>query len=587
MHFILISKKADFQENHINENFLKSAYAPSIISRESVKLEISNFIIYIYPYDHIIPESYSYSYHVDKDNLFLCNGLVNINRAMRNQDICKLFEEVNESADLHGDYQLISINKNGNGFLKTPPLSLRQLFYYEDENCQVLATEIKLIVDGIQKFREKTFVHHFDIDFMEDSIFREWSTRKVPQKTIFKDIERIFPNDLIQFSAGKINIERKDSIKVPEWFKDEYNNNKEKLYNEYFEMLMEFVESNLLNIKPHIEKVTLGLTGGFDSRLTAAILSGICKKNGIPFECHTSGQSNHPDVVIAKKVAKVLDIPHFHHLLENNKRPNTKTYNDYILTFYISQGDFNSKDFVPSYNRKITNPAVLAQLGMDAFKRYTMDKIYSGNRWFARRILFHKNFFFPLFYTKYETWLAIIYGENGDEYFKEYIYEILKRSEPELLEIPFAGDSLPQVNIKPYLTKGDTTYHEKEPFLWDYPYVRNNLKMILNRKFEEFGPKSRLFLKFLGFNELDYFLNTKIKTIINLYREKKIGFTECVEDLVRERFTNRYPKNKTLMTMSKNSDPYTTKLQILMDFAVVADKKSFEELEKYMDLEEN
>jgi hypothetical protein len=111
--------------------------------------------------------------------------------------------------------------------------------------------------------------------------------------------------------------------------------------------------------------------------------------------------------------------------------------------------------------------------------------------------------------------------------------------------------------------------------------------MILNRKFEEFGPKSRLFLKFLGFNELDYFLNTKIKTIINLYREKKIGFTECVEDLVRERFTNRYPKNKTLMTMSKNSDPYTTKLQILMDFAVVADKKSFEELEKYMDLEEN
>jgi hypothetical protein len=581
MHFILISKKDSFKDEQIDENLLSSSYAPSLISREVIKFEISNFIIYIYPYNHIDHEVYGYSYYADEEKLLLINGIVNVNNNLRNPNICEFFDQLNDSTEFFGDYQLISIDKGGEGFIKTPPLSIRQLFHYEDENCDVISTEIKLIVDGIQKFREKPFVHHYDIGFIEDSVFREWATRDFPRSTIFKEVERIFPQDTKYFRGGNISIEREESIKLPQWFRDSYNHNKHKLFDEYYDSLINFVEANLVSLKPNFEKITLGLTGGLDSRLTAAILSPICKKHGISFECSTSGQDTHPDVVIAKKVAKVLNVKHFHVVPQNNKRPNTNEYNDHALTFFMAQGDWNSKDFVIGYNRKISNFSVIAQLGMDAFKRYTIDKIYSGNRWFARRILFHKNFFFPLFFTEYETWFALLYAEQEDEdAFKEFVYEILKRSEPKLLTIPFAGDSLPQTDVEPYLTKLDSTHHEKDPFLWDYNYVNVNLKQVLSKKFNELDKSDRNFMKVIGLNELDYFINEEINKIINSYHEKQINLKECFKALLNERFSDKYPRKKSMIIMTKeNRYPHINKMQILMDFAAAANYYSFQGME--------
>ncbi|NMO08466.1 hypothetical protein [Methanobacterium subterraneum] len=587
MHFILISKKDSFKDEQINEHLLNSSDAPSLISREAIKFEISNFIIYIYPYDHIDHEVYGYSYFADEDRLLLVNGIVNVNNDLRNPDISVFFDQLNDSTEFFGDYQIISIDKEGNGFIRTPPLSVRQLFHYEDENCDVISTEIKLIVDGIQKFREKPFVHHYDYDFIEDSVFREWTPRDFPRNTIFKEIKRIFPQDTKYFKKGKILIERKESIEIPQWFRDSYNNNKHKLFDDYYDSLINFVEANLVSLKPNFEKITLGLTGGLDSRLTAAILSPICKKQGISFECSTSGQDTHPDVVIAKKVAKVLNVKHFHVVPQNNKRPNTNEYKDYALTFYMAQGDWNSKDFVIGYTRKISNFSVIAQLGMDAFKRYTIDKICSGNRWFARRILFHKNFFFPLFFTEYETWFALLYAEHGDENaFKEFVYEILQRSEPKLLTIPFAGDSLPQTDVKPHLTKLDSTYHQKDPFLWDYGYVNENLKQVLRNKFNELDKFDRNIIKVIGLNELDYFINEEISKIINLYHEKQINLIECFKELLNERFSaDKYYRKGNMITMTKeNRYPYLNKMQILMDFAAAAKYYSFQEMEKDLSL---
>ena len=345
MHFIIILKNK-FKPEVINEKFLNSTKAPSLISREAIKFEISNFIVYLYPYDNVDHETYGYSYFCNNDELLLVNGIVNIDGNLQNRNISDLFEELNDSSTLFGDYQLVSIDKNGNGFIKTPSLSIRQLFYYEDESCTVLSTELKLIVDGIIKFQEKTFVNHFDIDFLEDSVFREWDIRHFPQNTIFKEIKRIFPHDNKFFKRGKVVIERNESIKIPNWFKDQYHENKPKLYDDYYNFLMKFAEINLLHLKPNIKKINLGLTGGFDSRLNVSILAKLCKKHQIKFECHTGGQNNHPDVIIAKKIAKILDIEHFHYKPSNNISPNSKDYADYALTFYISQGDFNSKDFV-------------------------------------------------------------------------------------------------------------------------------------------------------------------------------------------------------------------------------------------------
>ncbi|HOI39387.1 MAG TPA: hypothetical protein PL168_01540 [Methanobacterium sp.] len=593
MHFIMISKKDSFEDEQLNEQFLSSSNAPSLISREAIKFEISNFIIYIYPYNQIDHETYGYSYYADADRLFLINGIVNTNDNLRNPDICEFFDQINESTELLGDYQLIAIDKGGEGFIKTPPLSVRQLFHYKDEKCEVLSTEIKLIVDGIKKFREKPFVNHFDYDFIEDSVFREWTPRELPQKTIFKEIERVMPYDTKYFKEGKLIIKKKD-IEIPQWFKDRYKESKAELFNDYYKSLVNFVESNLIRLKPNIEKICLGLTGGFDSRLSASILSKICKKHNIPFECQTSGQNTHPDVVIAKKVAQVLDvkltsIKHTDDIVSfPYMGPNTTNYCDYISNFYMAHGDFNSKDYVSTYNRKILNLSLLLMIGMDGYKKDELYKIAYANRWYGRRILFHKNFFFPLFFTEYETWFALLYAENGGEdAFKEFVYEILKRSEPELLTIPFAGDSLPQTDLEPYLKVIDSKIHYKEPFLWDYNLVNMNLKPVLSEKFDELDDDYKSFLKFLGLNELDYFLNEEIDEFIQSHLEEQIDLNELFKVLLNERLSNKYSRSISMIKMTKkNRYPYNYKLQILMDFAVVANYYSFEEIERDLGIKE-
>ncbi len=327
MHFILISKKESFKDEQINTSFLDSPHAPTLISRETIKYQISDFILYIYPYDQIDPEIYGYSYYKDDERLLLCNGLINIGNSTRNQDIRKLFQEIN-SSKLMGDYQLISIDKDGNGFIKTPSISIKQLFFYEDENCAVLSTELKLIVDGIKNFRKKKFIDHFDPDFIEDTLLREWTARNFPQNTIFKEIKRVFPQDIKYFQEGKIIIERKESIEVPDRFRNAFYEDRDKLYHDYYETLSNFVETNLIRLKGNMDKIIIGLTGGGDSRLSVAILSKICKKHQIPLICYTAGQDTHPDVVTARKLAKILDIPHFHHSPLNNRSPNSKEIED-------------------------------------------------------------------------------------------------------------------------------------------------------------------------------------------------------------------------------------------------------------------
>ena len=139
MNFILISKKKNFRHDIIDHEFLDSPSAPSLISREAFKCEIKNFILYIYPYNHIEHENYEYSYYADSENIYLVNGMVNLNGNLRNPDIKEFFSKLDYSSELIGDYQLLTIDKNGSGFLKTPQLSIKQLFFYEDVDCSIIS----------------------------------------------------------------------------------------------------------------------------------------------------------------------------------------------------------------------------------------------------------------------------------------------------------------------------------------------------------------------------------------------------------------------------------------------------------------
>ncbi len=86
---------------------------------------------------------------------------------------------------------------------------------------------------------------------------------------------------------------------------------------------------------------------------------------------------------------------------------------------------------------------------------------------------------------------------------------------------------------------------------------------------------------------MDYFLNKKIDKFIESYREDKIDLNEFFKLLLKERFFNNYPRTKSMIKMNKkNRYPYNSKLQILMDFATVANFHSFEEIERYLGINE-
>jgi len=334
-------------------------------------------------------------------------------------------------------------------------------------------------------------------------------------------------------------------------------------------------------LKPQISLIQLGLTGGYDSRLAVAILNKICKKNEIILKTYTGGSIDHPDVIIAKKIAKKLNIPHEHTPFDKNAKTYPSEIYEYMKSFYTSQGDFDSNNYVHNYTRKIANLTIMNHYGMDAYKRFNMIKLHSGNRWFARRTLFKNNFFLPLFYMENDAFLGILNGRDG---YREFIYEVLKRSEPELLEISGAGDSLPQTNIKAYKNKEDTE-HVKSPFLWDYKFVKRALNPLLLKNMDKkTGLKTKLLLLTLGLNELDFFINNQIYEIIKAYRNKKISLRVAIRKLFEEKRSNLYPKEKKLVQIEKNDEKMKIKrnMVILMDYASIADFHAFKDIEKIL-----
>ena len=194
MHFLILSKKEHFYKDYINEDVLNSVDATSLISNSVIKYELGKFIIFIYNYNHVYEEKENYSYYFDENQVFLINGVLTIDEKARDPDIRVFFEKLNENSEIIGDYQIFSLNKNGDGFCKTPLSSVKKLFFYEDDFCSVISSEIKLIVDGISKFSKSKFVNNFDSTYMYDT-FHSGAFLKYPRHTIFKDIKRIFPHD--------------------------------------------------------------------------------------------------------------------------------------------------------------------------------------------------------------------------------------------------------------------------------------------------------------------------------------------------------------------------------------------------------
>ena len=216
-------------------------------------------------------------------------------------------EEINR--EVNGHYIIAKWQKNNINFI-SDPLGIRNLYYYNKNNEKVFSTRL----DWITKFRKSC-----QIDF--ETFGSSWlSYNNLSYKPIVEDIESIGPGGKISIIDEKFNAERE------EWLPS--------FKNYDFTELKKRLEAIL---HPHYFKdriLTFGLSGGFDSRILLSILFPSQQKiRRIPVDTFTIGEKGEPDVEIAKRITKDLQIPHIQ-LKEQTKYDITYLSD---LKAYISQ----------------------------------------------------------------------------------------------------------------------------------------------------------------------------------------------------------------------------------------------------------
>ena len=586
MKFFILSKKDNFNEDLINDSILSSTGATSLVSKNFIKKDLDGFLAYVYTYDHIYDETEGKYYKINDSEISLLNGLISVEGIDELTDVGEVFDSIKKDKFILGDFQAISIKPNGESIVKTSPASIFPLFHYEDDNCSVISNELKLIVDGIGKFSKKKFADFYDFDYINDLFFYNDDKRTSLRNTIFKNIKRILPFDELSIEDGEFIITQNNEIPIPENIEKLYLKDGDEFYDWYYDCLMEYADGLLNQIKDGIDKVKIPITGGFDSRLELMVFSKLANKYGIDIISHTNGSSKHPDVIIGRKVAEALDIEWNQFGSDENDGKTVYRYlpqhfNEYASTFYASQGDFNSYDYITYYSREIKNPNEFMQLGNDMYKREDMESIAKHNRWSSRRRLFESEFYFPLFSTSYELYIAMLNSKYhpGENYFKDFVYNVIRRCEPELLEIPFAYDSLPQTDVAEFRSDDYVaTIHKVNAFLWDYDFVLNELGSIFKQQFDKKDNESGNVLSKLEINSLDYFIlrddfDRLLDGANDIDDDLKIKLLEVKEKAF-------YPKTRAYYDLNDSKNYYREwSLLKLMDFASAASFNSFDELE--------
>ena len=155
--------------------------------------------------------------------------------------------------------------------------------------------------------------------------------------------------------------------------------------------------------------------------------------------------------------------------------------------------------------------------------------------------------------------------------FRELIYNVLKRGDSRLLEIPFDHDKLPKTGLEIYTGNNTVVAHKNEPYLWDYNFVYNELNPLFKESFNKKDDEYDNILSKTGINSLDYFI---LEESIDNILEKDEKVESSLIDLKVNAF---YPKYRTNI---KVNNFHNKPLHVLMDYAGAASFNSFEELEK-------
>lgn len=440
MDFILIINAGD----NVNLEALRSTKATSYQAKSFDFSRFQHLQCFTYHYDTWLKGE---GVQTSDDYFHLLKGV-----AIKNVDSNPLAPDT--SKNLIGDYLQITINDAGKGEVNRPFISFHRLFYFNDGESQILASDAKLIIRAIKQYSDNPLSNNFNQEFILDAIEHEWIGRKYDDGFFLRGIQRVLPTDKIYCDNFKFFINKQntlDTIPIDSAIATKFLENKESYYHD----LMISIDNSAKSIcqNQSFSSVKLNLSGGLDSRLALAVLFKLQKELDFEIHLQSSGPDDHPDVVIASKLAEVLNLPFKNNAKRYTSNSVPKSQKDYIDCFSSSLGDWNSNNFRISKNY-ITD---IELLGVDNFKRTTLSSMSSLNRWFASRIANIDLLpILSLYEINQHALLCNRFAQDIHDVHHEFAYYLINYFCPEIQEVPYAGQSLKQLTIKPYKTVRDS-----------------------------------------------------------------------------------------------------------------------------------
>lgn len=382
--------------------------------------------------------------------------------------------------------------------------------------------------------------------------------------TPFKDVYALPGNSHIMVN--------KDGIKINE-IDDLYSNllNKEYTKTDYDNLTDLFINS--FNTQPKDKKYKLALTGGKDSRLIFAAMNS----NDFDLSVFTNGFDDNPDVVIAKKIAEMYNLQH-RSTSPKISEENTITVNIYnkikrvmLATSGMVYG-YENVGALGKFNGDKSFDGVGAELVKGGFASFinsdeSSDKLKFVNTFNKNYKLlksgkdnpfgeFLHNFIDDnqglhklqiLYSLKYRTGRLTSAAKNAANYSKQshspfldnkflrealkiqYIdnkneeihYQIMKRIDKRLIDIPFAKDRWRVEKIKPMTANNYSEWFNRQPYYpstvlgnYNWRRIQNNDKVIINQ-FKDIllSNPNHIIYQIIEYNAVEKMINETVKAI--------------------------------------------------------------------------
>ncbi len=227
-------------------------------------------------------------YGSDAESTWFCNGLgIDISDSSNYKIVSQpewhnRITENNYSA-LNGHYLTVRYYNNTLEF-RNDELGLRSVYIYELEETFLFSTRLDWLVKLIPspQIDYEVFATHL------------LSMNPLSYKCFIKDVIKMGPNEKNIISNVKLNIERRPYTVFGKTKKN-------------FDKLEQILSNFTRLMSDSGQKVSLGLSGGMDSRLLLGLL---LKNSSHKFSAHTFGEEHNPDVYIPVEMSKKLGFSH-------------------------------------------------------------------------------------------------------------------------------------------------------------------------------------------------------------------------------------------------------------------------------------